>query len=273
MATRFQVDTVLQIMGMSISALGHLTPTAPASTPFEGMVSPPAEKYQPKCPEAHIALENTLRTACDRLEKILQDESRWSTKFQEETETHFREAAQLSKETLTHQRNAAHEITTPHFRYRPTLLRLTDGSWCAFLGNIEQMDQGIIGIGVTAQDAIDAFDDSFVGITNPKVLEWLSKRQYNLETNQTDEPFPTQNNEQAPKTLDPGRDSAAENPNGDNLPGQDSRDPEAERGVSGTPILPASEDELDPITSRKRPRFRRRYGDSGSSDASGASPS
>lgn len=201
-ATRFHIESVLQIIGLMIPALGmYLHPQRPSedSAPYRPSTAPANS-------EAMIAIENTMREACARLDKILSDEVRWSTAFQEEVEKHFRESAKLQLEFYTAQRNAAAELASPHSRFRPTLLRLTDGGcWCAVLGDF---DHGIVGIGDTAQAALEAFDSAYAGEVNPKVEEWLKKHEKNIQTGAQDEPFPKINEQD----LDRQRDSNPDNP-------------------------------------------------------------
>lgn len=199
--TRYQIDSLLQVLGMSSSALAHFL-----------RISPEGEKLTPCETEARISIENTVRATCERMEAILKEESRWSMEFQVEAERKFTEAQNLNNELLAKQRDAAAEISSPHFRYRPTLLRLIDGSWGAFLGDIERMDQGVIGVGKTPQDAIEAFDDAWKGITNAKVLAWAKERESNLENGEDTKPFPQIKNENTETAVDPRKSEKTEDP-------------------------------------------------------------
>lgn len=205
--TRFQVDTVLSVIAMTLSGMGHFlrSPNDPIDS---------TTKIVPSNSEAHIAVENTLQAACARLDQILADEKRWDTKFQDKVEADYEEAHRIQIETYVAQRDAAAEVFSPHFRYRPTLHRLMDGTWCAFLGDLEHMDQGIVGIGQFPREAMEAFDDAFNGIINEKVLAWCKAREHAFEQGtEFTAPFPSQ--EQTTndtQTLDPGRIETPGNP-------------------------------------------------------------
>jgi hypothetical protein len=196
--TRYQLDSLMQVLGMSSSALAHFL-----------RVDPNTDKLTACETEARISIENTVRSACERMDTILREESRWSMDFQIEAEKKFSEAQVLNNQLLQKQRDAAEEITSPHFRYRPTMLRLVDGSWCAFLGNIDFMEQGVVGVGESPAEAIAAFDDVWHGVTNEKVLAWAKQREKHLETGIPLGPFPIDQNEQLDKITNQRPESAS----------------------------------------------------------------
>lgn len=182
--TRYQLDSLMQVLGMSSSVLAHFL-----------RMDPSTDKLTPCETEARISIENTVRSACERLDSIMKEDSRWSMDFQLEAEKKFSEAQVLNNQLLEKQRDAAAEISSPHFRYRPTMLRLVDGSWCAFLGNIDFMEQGVVGVGSSPAEAIEAFDDAWHGVANEKVLAWAKQREKHLETGTPLGPFPIDQNE------------------------------------------------------------------------------
>jgi hypothetical protein len=197
LTTRMQIDSVLQIFGMASSALSNLGRTNPWTT--EDSQTAPVDS------EAKIEIENTIRGACERLQKLMADDNRWSTAFIDRVEKNFEEATRLQLESLEAQRAGAMEVISPHFRYRPTLLRMVDGNFCAFLGDIDHMEDGIVGVGPTPAAAIEAFDDAFRGVTNPGVLAWLKEREQTLEEGTTQEtPFPTKENNESTRNMDGG---------------------------------------------------------------------
>jgi hypothetical protein len=147
--------------------------------------------------EGKLACQKTLWAAAERLQKIMDEDARWSLDFQLKTEKHFEEVAARQKEVLETQRVAAvyqaklaAEYATPHFRYRPALLRLIDKSWMAILGAIEDLDNSLYGVGETAELALEAFDSAFKGELHPATVEWLKQREQNLETGAVDAPMP-----------------------------------------------------------------------------------
>ena len=208
LTTRFQVETVLQVLGMSVSAMGHYLHSPATDSTVD----------VPKSPESMIAVENTLRAACERLDSILADTKRWDTTFQDKVEKDYETVHALQMETYAAQRQAAQEVISPHFRYRPSIHRLKDGTWLAFLGNMDAMEYGIMGVGACPQAALQAFDDAFCGIINPTVIKWCQDREQNLEAGtEHTAPFPnpSKNDKESldsERNGDPGLPSQEERP-------------------------------------------------------------
>ena len=132
----------------------------------------------PKNPEARIALENTLIKACDRLDKILSDDRRWSIDYQMGLEDEFKKSHANNVAFLEAQRTAAEEVASPHFQHRPKLAKSQDGQlWIAILGDENDLDNAITGIGRTPEEALQEFDKNFQGKENsPEVIALLKKR-------------------------------------------------------------------------------------------------
>lgn len=223
--TRYQIDMCLGAIATTGSMLGHYLRVTPEEKQFAA---------QPECPEVRIALENTITAACARLDKIIGEEARWDMAFQAEVEKNYMQAQEQQNQLARQQYAAAMEITSPHFRYRPTLFRLKDGSWCAFLGDINFMDLGVVGVGTSPKAAIEAFDDAFAGIINPQVLAWCAQREKNLETGTEDGPFPNEQNQNEQSTtvdderfIDPDQ---AEGSGG--IPQQNSPEASSDSGLS-----------------------------------------
>jgi hypothetical protein len=184
MVTRYQMDGLLQVLGMTVSSLGHYLRVP---TPEDG------PKFEPLDPEAKIALENTVIATCDRLQKIMAEDKRWSTEFQDKVEKQYEEALVLQQEVLKMQYDASKEVTSPHFRCRPLMIQLSDGSWMAYLGNLDDLTQSIFGIGRTPEAAVIAFDDAYRGVINPATMQWLREQEQktnepNLDDNRTSDP-------------------------------------------------------------------------------------
>lgn len=149
----------------------------------------------PMPPEARIAAENTYIKALARMDAILDDNNRWGTNFQAEVEQYFKEAhttrqkvlkleaQRLEQEIVSAQARAiaAAELTTPHFRLRPALMRSKDGKWLCALGDPTVPEASIVGIGDTPHEATVNFDAVF-GLPMPANLaEWCRQREAALE--------------------------------------------------------------------------------------------
>jgi hypothetical protein len=156
--------------------------------------------------EAKIAAENTFTKACARIDSILDEAKRWGIDYQLTLEQQYldRHKEQLSlmkaQQDFAHQqRKTAEQIVRPNFRYKPVLLNTEDGKWVAFLGNIDDIESGIMGAGDNPQQALDSFDEAFAGKLSPAILEWLRVREAKLEQGDASmASFPTkeQQNEQ-----------------------------------------------------------------------------
>lgn len=199
LSTRFMIDTCLQVFSTAGAVMSHWMRTPPGVNMFGMPEAAPAEvpPLTPAETETKIECENTLRAAANRIQKIMDDDDRWSLEFQKRTEKHFEDIAQRQRDVLDMQRKSAEEhllatqeVSSPHFRYKPALCRLLDGNWLAYLGDINDLEHALVGVGPTAQIALEAFDGAFRGVLHPATQEWLIKREQNLETGAEDAPYP-----------------------------------------------------------------------------------
>ena len=165
MVTTGQLQNVLHVCGMAITGLMQ---TAPDDS----------DSNRPKNSEARIAMENTLIKACDRLEKILEDDRRWSIENQMELEGEFRKSHAENLKFLEAQRKASEELSTPHFQWKPVLMKSEDGHiWIALLGDPAKPLEGIMGMGRTPEEAMAEFDKEFRGKQkSPEVMAFLKQR-------------------------------------------------------------------------------------------------
>jgi hypothetical protein len=168
MATQQQVSTCLQIMGMCITACN----IKGQNLEYSESSIPSAEKALPG--EALVAAENTFIKTCERLDSILDDKARWDSAFQQQVEADYKAAIKLNLESLEAQKKASLEISSPHSRLNPTLVRLKTGDWAAFKGDLNS-PTCLIGIGSTAEECLFAFDEAFAGRITPFTHEWLEK--------------------------------------------------------------------------------------------------
>lgn len=189
--TQAQMQNLLQVMGMTASALQTHRPAFNFFNPESG--DTPRQQDGPvPMTEGQIALENTLRAACERMEKLLNDDSRWDDTFQRRVEKEYDELHKLQMEMIDGQRAAAAEVTSPHFRYRPELQRLRNGQWMAILGDPAQLEFAIYGIGDSAQQAMEEFDHVFRKGVPKSLAIWLERRAADITAGQETEPFPNQ---------------------------------------------------------------------------------
>lgn len=145
---------------------------------------------QPSIPkEAELSAEVTFIKACATLDSILEDHERWSLKTQRELAQKFEDARNLNQKYLEYQAEAMRLHTTPHFRFKPSLMRLNDGRFLAILGSTEDLNNAIVGVGGSAEEALQRFDETFQAGVPANMLEYLAKREAALDAGQTPPPI------------------------------------------------------------------------------------
>lgn len=123
------------------------------------------------------ALEASIIQLSNRIDTIVSDNQRWNLDFQQKLQAHSDEAHNVSMDFYRAQARAAEELTTPHFRYRPSFKRMEDGMWIAYLGSLESSNVHdlIIGLGKSPHEAVLAFDSQFNGQLPEHMLAWLAQ--------------------------------------------------------------------------------------------------
>jgi hypothetical protein len=179
--TQNQVNTLLGILGMSITALGF---SIRDQDDLESSV-PQENRRLPG--EALVAAENTFINVLERLDAIVKDERRWSSSFQDKIEADYQAAYAENIAYLEAQKKAAQELASPHQQLRPDLVRLQDGSWCCLKGD-PKSPGSIIGVGPSPELAVQAFDDAFRGVISPYTQAWLDKHGVEAEESQNEKP-------------------------------------------------------------------------------------
>lgn len=111
--------------------------------------------------EARAALEVTFMAICDRIDKLLSEDRRWTLDQNEMMEALFLKVYEKNLEAMTAQAEAAKAMRSPAYLYRPALLPTTDGKWAAVLGDITKPETCLIGVGDTPEMAYQAFDILF----------------------------------------------------------------------------------------------------------------
>lgn len=160
--------------------------------------------------ESKPAAENLLVAVCEKLEEIVKDKQRWSLDKQRQLEADFMKAHQKNMEYLEHQTQAAYNITTPHFRFHPTLARTQTGLFAAVLGNPADPDNAIIGLGRTPEEALRNFDEMFNEGVPAVVQQYLERREKAIENNENPGEYPNLKNETS--NVDSGADEKPEAP-------------------------------------------------------------
>jgi hypothetical protein len=142
---------------------------------------------------AKMAAETTLIGACDQMDKILQDQSRWSFEAQSTLESELIKMYGENTKLIQAQTRLAELNSAPHVLYRPSLMALSDGNWAAILGSLDNLDNSVTGIGDTPESALSAFDLAFKGGASKDLIKWLSDRQTAVNKGESPPPFPKNN--------------------------------------------------------------------------------
>jgi hypothetical protein len=130
---------------------------------------------------ALMAVENTVVNICNRFDTMLAEESRWTLASHTSLEESFKQVYTEHARMLAEQANAYAEINSPHSRMKPTLLKISEGSWVAFLGDLNDINNAIVGAGACPADAIMAFDAMFEGKVTEELKAWLAAHGMPLE--------------------------------------------------------------------------------------------
>lgn len=132
---------------------------------------------------AQMAMETTIVNICDRLDSIVTDQGRWSMEATNNLERHLAMLYTEHAKTLKLQQQQLYYMARPSSRHNPAMLRLRDGSWLAILGRIEDIDNAIVGIGGSPEQALEAFDEMFKGKIPSHLEAWMAVRDEAIQNN------------------------------------------------------------------------------------------
>lgn len=176
--TNNQLSSLIQIGSF---ALHSLRP----QPSFDGTIT----ELEESCKTSAEAL--FLQT-CNRLDDLLADTDRWSFKLQDSLEVELQRMYTANTKFLEAQTKAANQINLPSFVYKPSLVRVSDGEWLAHLGDLSDLDNSVVGIGATPEQAVQSFNAIFTGDPLPDhLVTWLAERELAANT----KPVPVKKNE------------------------------------------------------------------------------
>lgn len=132
---------------------------------------------------AAMAMENTIINIFDRLDEIMTDQTRWGMDSTNTLEKHLAMLYTEHAKTLKLQQQQLYELARPSNRHNPSMFRLRDGSWLAILGRIEDIDNAIVGVGGSPEQALEAFDEMFKGRIPSHLVAWMAARDEAIENN------------------------------------------------------------------------------------------
>lgn len=134
------------------------------------------------------AAEVAVISICSRIESMMAEPERWSLKSHNDLETALLEAYRQTTETAKHQAQAFAGAQLPHHTFTPQFAKLNTGAWVAYYGDLADLDNAIVGVGETPEQAVRAFDDIFSGQTPEHLAQLLERheQQKNLDENGTE---------------------------------------------------------------------------------------
>lgn len=156
-----------------------------AQTMMAALLVPNHNIYEPHHDKPELdggcksAAEMAFIETCNTLTDIVRDKSRWNLMLQRALEIQALKLNQAHIEVLEGQKKAVAGLATPSYKFKPNLVRLTDGYYCAYLG--DKPEDALCGIGRTAEEAFAAFDKVFVGQIPPEMVAYLLAQEEQLK--------------------------------------------------------------------------------------------
>jgi hypothetical protein len=111
--------------------------------------------------EAAVAVTTTLIKTCARLDRILDEDSRWSIDAESKVLATLQKNYEQQYEFLKAQTEGAQVVSKPSYFMKPQIACLGDGSFIAYTGDISVHGCGLIGRGATPKAAFDDYDAAF----------------------------------------------------------------------------------------------------------------
>lgn len=129
------------------------------------------------------AVSATLIGLCGCLDSIIADKQRWTLDTTRTLETQLGDLYKEHANVLRSQQKQLELLSKPHARHNPILRRLLDGSWAAVLGNLDDLDNAVVGVGGSPAQALEAFDEMFNGNIPSHLQAWIAIREEALKNN------------------------------------------------------------------------------------------
>lgn len=179
-ATNNQVTMLLGI----VDCLAH---NLRAPTPYNGTEGTVTAYELDK--GVKFALETSVIKALTTLDGVIDNCARWDVKSLVRMEKDSEKFLKANIDFVKSQKASSDHVRRPSFRLQPKLVRITDGTFAAFLGDLNS-GTALVGQGQTVEDALRAFDDVCNGKQPDQMVEWLAKHEKQNNTKATDEKRP-----------------------------------------------------------------------------------
>lgn len=164
--TAMQINNLLGIVNTMASAL--LSPRIDLDNPHHDK-----PELDGGC---QSAVGMVLIDSCNRLSDILRDKSRWELTITSALELQALRINQKNIEVLEEKKKAVAWLNTPSYKLKPELLRIQDGKFAVYIGDINEPNKSLIGIGSTPEKAFAAFDELFAGRIPQDMVEYLIEK-------------------------------------------------------------------------------------------------
>lgn len=183
---------------------------------------------------AKMAIEQSLIRTCARIDAVMTDTTRWGFEVHQQLEKQMTEMYEQNTNLLRAQTRLAEEAVRPSARYRPRLLCL-NGTWTAVLGDLNDIDNAICGVGGSPDEALRAFDEIFAGQIPAHLVNWLrAVEEANLRGRQPPSYFKNETDQNNP-SVDDTRDRTTNPTQGDGSDAQGNRPDDGPDGQSRGP--------------------------------------
>jgi hypothetical protein len=130
------------------------------------------------------SLEVVAMQACNRIEEILADGSRWNCNDFDKAFTQILAVQKASEEFFQQQTKSSASIQLPSFIYKPTIIR-ANGKFFAYIGDPNTLGMSIFGEGKTPAEAIADFDASFLKAPEDHINYVLKPKPDSTDTSDT----------------------------------------------------------------------------------------
>jgi len=165
------------------------------------LLNPTREGSESKALDGGVqsAAESAFIKCCAALETVLDDSTRWTLEVQNVVESQIKESLRAQAKYFESQTALTEMQRCPHYVYKPYLMPLIDGRFMAFLGDINDLENAIIGIGESPAEALFSFDEVFnKGVIPDSMVDWLASREAAAQAGKPMPKFPHEIKQEKP---------------------------------------------------------------------------
>ena len=149
MVTGNQIGMLLQAARVMAACAKMPTDEPPVGGPSDGGMQ--------------MAAEVSFVKVCDRLDRLVSDDERWSMQAQDTLEKDMSVMLKAQAGAADVHRKVASIAALPHRRLNPLLYKISDDAWVAYLGDLCNPADCVLGVGTFPQEALQQFDSVYLG--------------------------------------------------------------------------------------------------------------